>query len=767
MPTIGRNHPCPCGSGKKYKQCCGATVSVIPDAAEQYYSLGNALKDRGRLTEAIARYRAALLLKPGYAEVHNNLGTVLHALGQLDDAIASYRTAVFSRPESPYLYYNLANALKDQGRVAEAMARYREALSLKPDFAEAHNNLGVLLQRQGRVDEAVACYREALSLKSEFAEAHYALGTARRSQNELTEAVACYRQAIACRPDFAEAHADLGDALAELGQGDAAVASYRRALSLRDTSEFRARFARGIRHIDLVGADADIRQLVARALSEPWARPDDLAVATVGLLGTDPARRVCIDRAAKAWPTRLAGRELFDTAGLDALCGDELLQCLLENAPVCDIAMERFLTMVRHVLLKSAAGADSDALESRSLTFHCALARQCFINDFVFSYTTEELRRATSLREEIVAALQSGAPVPVHWVPAVATYFPLSALPFAEALLHRSWPDAVKTLLVQQVAEPVEERLSRREIPRLTAIDDTVSLLVQQQYEENPYPRWNKLPPAGEALSVDAYVHQHFPLAPFHALSRQGEVDILAAGCGTGREPIDLAQQFAESRVLAVDVSLSSLCYASRKTRELGLHNVEYAQGDITRLHTAVDRSFDLISAVGVLHHLVDPVAGWVGLLCLLRPGGLMLVGLYSARARENVVAARKFIAEQGYAPNADGIRQCRQALMSLHYGTPLREVTSFNDFYVTSECRDLLFHVHEHHFTLPQLKEVLKGLGLILLGFFLEPRLLNHYAACFPKDTSKTNLDYWTEFETRFPRTFAGMYVFLVQKPV
>ncbi|MEK7762276.1 MAG: SEC-C metal-binding domain-containing protein, partial [Nitrospirota bacterium] len=24
-PTIGRNDPCPCGSGKKFKKCCGAT----------------------------------------------------------------------------------------------------------------------------------------------------------------------------------------------------------------------------------------------------------------------------------------------------------------------------------------------------------------------------------------------------------------------------------------------------------------------------------------------------------------------------------------------------------------------------------------------------------------------------------------------------------------------------------------------------------------------------------------------------------------------
>jgi preprotein translocase subunit SecA len=24
QPKVGRNDPCPCGSGKKYKRCCGA-----------------------------------------------------------------------------------------------------------------------------------------------------------------------------------------------------------------------------------------------------------------------------------------------------------------------------------------------------------------------------------------------------------------------------------------------------------------------------------------------------------------------------------------------------------------------------------------------------------------------------------------------------------------------------------------------------------------------------------------------------------------------
>ena len=26
-PKIGRNDPCPCGSGKKYKKCCGKDIT--------------------------------------------------------------------------------------------------------------------------------------------------------------------------------------------------------------------------------------------------------------------------------------------------------------------------------------------------------------------------------------------------------------------------------------------------------------------------------------------------------------------------------------------------------------------------------------------------------------------------------------------------------------------------------------------------------------------------------------------------------------------
>ncbi len=81
------------------------------------------------------------------------------------------------------------------------------------------------------------------------------------------------------------------------------------------------------------------------------------------------------------------------------------------------------------------------------------------------------------------------------------------------------------------------------------------------------------------------------------------------------------------------------------------------------------------------------------------------------------------------------------------------------------SECRDLLFHVQEHRFTLPQIKEVLRDTGLDFIGFSLDPAVIKQYATRFADDGAQSDLDHWHDFETAFPNTFAGMYKLWGQK--
>ncbi|MEO7107135.1 MAG: class I SAM-dependent methyltransferase, partial [Rhodoferax sp.] len=177
----------------------------------------------------------------------------------------------------------------------------------------------------------------------------------------------------------------------------------------------------------------------------------------------------------------------------------------------------------------------------------------------------------------------------------------------------------------------------------------------------------------------------------------------------------------------------------------------------------SIGKTFDIIESVGVLHHLAEPLAGWRVLLNLLRPGGLMRLGFYSEMARTNVVEARNYIHSKGYTATGSDIRQCRQDLMSNQIA--FSEVLSFRDFYGMSECRDLLFHVQEHRFTIPALKDAMDGLGLTFLGFTLEAEILDQYLKQFAADPSATNLDNWHVFETENPKVFSGMYQFWAQK--
>ncbi len=705
-------------------------LAVRPDAFEALGNRGNVLCALGRHRDALVSYDRALAIRPNYPEALNNRGNALCVLGRYEEALASYSRALAYRPGDPEALHNRGNALRALERYEEALASFDRALAARPDFADALSDRGGLLQELGRHDEALACYDTVLAIK----------------------------------PDHADAISSFAGILIAQGQAGRALNAVIRALDIDETTECKTLFVECVKGLEPAGDVGELKRLVLRAMLEPWTRPSTLSAVCARLIKIDDGIRESMARAACAWPKLLPAGELLGPCGLERISGDRLLECLLVTTPVTDIELERFLTAVRCSMLEAAEAASaSDAVDAAVLSFCCALARQCFINDYVFTCTDAEFERARRLRDKMVTALAAGAPVSVLWPAAVAAYFPLGELPGAPTLLAGDWPDVLTGLLVQQVEEPRSVRDRAAFIPRLTAIADGASLEVRRQYEENPYPRWVTMAPAGRRTTVGKYLQGLFPFAPIEGLDESRGVDILVAGCGTGQHSIGTAQQYVGSRVLAIDLSLASLCYAKYKSEGFGVDNIEYAQADILELGS-IDRMFDLIEASGVLHHLADPLLGWRMLLSRLRPNGVMRIGLYSELARRDILAARSFIAERGYRPTAADIRRCRQELMSFADGTPLKNVAT-GDFFTISGCRDLLFHAQEHRFTLPDIGAFLAENDLTLLGFDVGGRTRLQYRTRFPGDRSMTELGLWHVFESENPSTFLGMYQFWVQK--
>jgi 2-polyprenyl-3-methyl-5-hydroxy-6-metoxy-1,4-benzoquinol methylase len=577
----------------------------------------------------------------------------------------------------------------------------------------------------------------------------YAFARAHFSNGEFAEAERSCRAILAREPDDIPALVLLADTVRQGDRNKLAVKLLERALAL-DCENPAAHDSIAMAYQALGGEDEAIQHFM---LAFALGLADAEALVKRRAAVAAPLRRL-----AAAWPRQPGLAGLLGPQFATALAQEAALLALLQARVVHDPDLERLLTIIRRGLLEHVATGAELSEYGDSLAFFCALAQQCFINDYVYAVRHTERVQLQHVQSRVASALAAGRDIVAFDLITAASYLPLHQLPMASSLLNRLWPDAISRLLTQQIAEPLEEASDRDSIPVLSCVDDSVSLQVQRQYEESPYPRWSAVPPI-KPTTVVKFLRDQLGISPTAWPITTVGVEILIAGCGTGSHSIDSALRFPSARLLAIDISRTSLAFARRKTRSLGLTNVEYAQADILEL-PALGRRFDVIETVGVLHHLADPMAGWRALLSLLRPNGLMFVGLYSALARQSLAAARTFIAERGYRPTPDDIRTCRQELIRTGW------VPQYRDFSSTSGCRDLLFNVMEHRFDIPEIRTFIETHGLQFLGFEQLPAgALDQFRQCYSDEASTRDLAAWHSFEQDHPQTFANMYLFWVQK--
>jgi 2-polyprenyl-3-methyl-5-hydroxy-6-metoxy-1,4-benzoquinol methylase len=647
---------------------------------------------------------------------------------------------------------NQVSALLSKARAAER----------KGDYAASFFNLGGALALSDQFDEAAEAYRKALRIAPHAAAGHCGLADVLFRLGKFNEAEAEYRRALVLEPKLIPALYNFARLMFKRGDALQALELTVRLLASDGSDNAKSLFVDCAQAGWLPKPIAGLTQTLVRAIKERWLRPNEVMGLASRALELDTIVGQCIERAGDTPHGLVPDADLFSQEEIAALASNRLLILVLESTPVTNRGIERFITFARATLLDRLERPES--IRDDLLAFYASLAIQCFITEYIFSVTEWELASAQAARERLVAALASDAEVAPILLIAVAAYFPLVTLPGSEKMLTPNWPAAITRLLEQQVGEPLKERELESSIPRLTPIEDRISRLVQKQYDENPYPRWIKSVETGRLpKQIDEYLRAMFPLAPFSRLGKNN-LDILIAGAGTGRQAIEVARQFSHSRVLAVDLSRTALAYAKRKSDELGVNNIEYGQANILEVY-ALKRRFDVIYAAGVLHHLADPFAGWRRLLAILAPRGFMSIGLYSERAREDIVAAQRFLAEKGYKATPDDIRRCRDEFERLPTESLLRRVMLLADFYSLSELRDLLFHVQEHGTNLPQITRFLIDNNLQFLGFNQATHVLQRYRQLFPQDGSMTDLALWDRFEAQNPRTFVAMYQFWVQK--
>jgi tetratricopeptide (TPR) repeat protein len=204
-------------------------LSELPDIHLNY---GNALRETGKLAEAVASYRLAIALNPDYGMAHNNLAGALNQQGEFAAGLSSSKRATALIPDFFGAYVNRADALMGLERFAEAEALLRRALDLAPDRAQTLRDLGWVLAKLGRCDEAAVCLEQAVALDPDDPTTHFALGTTHYLRRALPGSEAELRRAVALAPGYTAAWHELGTVLRSSGRFEEALFCFRRTVDL-------------------------------------------------------------------------------------------------------------------------------------------------------------------------------------------------------------------------------------------------------------------------------------------------------------------------------------------------------------------------------------------------------------------------------------------------------------------------------------------------------------------------------------------------------
>ncbi|MBK9586274.1 MAG: methyltransferase domain-containing protein [Alphaproteobacteria bacterium] len=586
------------------------------------------------------------------------------------------------------------------------------------------------------------------------ADAAHNLGTLRYMQQKIDAAIELFHTAVKIDPYYDAAYANLMRIKHQ--QGDIPKAIEYSALAMAAAPEkktHKIEFIKILNKLKFQFFHPDIKRLITLCLEDGTLDYDRMGTAWFSLMVTDPELSSVYNL------KKHSDFKSFEKAFLKMPHREYLLSPYLllglKNLIVGDQEFESLLTNLRKMILKDYSKDKRVVFNQTFLPLVTALSIYCFYTEYVFFLSTEEKEWLEILKSKINSSTDTESlsyPLCI-----LSCYQNIHTLPKAEQyknLLEKN--DEFKQFVKYHLSEPLEELEIKKTIESLTELQTDTSRKVQEQYEELPYPRWRYL--------RESYGKEDFQEAeqyiPKHKLK------ILVAGTGTGCETLYYTNAFQECQILAVDLSRTSLAYAIRKGRELGIKNVAFKQADILGLDKVLEKdSFDLVSCSGVLHHMKEPEKGLSVITNLLKPGNVMHLALYSQHGRKHVENAHKIIAKKQMENNNNSMMEFR-ALAKKYLGkTDFEAMTRSRDYYFKSGFKDLIFHVMEHRYDIPQLNDMLKRHGLEFLGFRNDGDLHQNYSKAFPDDPQRTNLDNWNKFEIANPDTFRRMYQFWVRK--
>jgi tetratricopeptide (TPR) repeat protein len=239
---LGRNDPCPCGSGKKYKVCCALTAATVsprqvPDIQTLHQQAQQAVA-RSDFAVAEYCYRKLHTAKPADAYILASLGQALCWLKRRREGVGYLLRAArllerqAAKTREPRFAVELSGQLMYWGEIHAAERLARLAVSLTPDSPVVLNNLVLCLTRVNRSSEALPLSRRVCQMLPDHPGCNILLAIIESQSGKTDEALQRLTRVIERNDDpeqTARANLEMGVILDKLGRYEDAFAALTKA----------------------------------------------------------------------------------------------------------------------------------------------------------------------------------------------------------------------------------------------------------------------------------------------------------------------------------------------------------------------------------------------------------------------------------------------------------------------------------------------------------------------------------------------------------
>ena len=642
---------------------------------------------------------------------------------RLQQAKASAALAIQHNPKDADTLNLYSRICLELGQIPQAKEATQQALAIHPRNGGYWYSLGHIALTEQRLDDAEAAFRKAIRYAAKETRAESFLAYTLQAKGDVVGAFQIYRE------------------LAKTQSGDAHVRSKLFECAVGLTADY---------------YDVELEHDVLSYLDWDNTNPHQLSSLSCSLL-----------------EHKFEFNHQGCAASSDEIAHDALFLKALEKTLIKSGKLEQLIMALRYELLLTATHQGQVANELIPLA--TAIAHYGYNSEFILPLTDAEKNMTKALEQLIDSALQAQSCTPNDISGALlllSMYRPWHGLKQANTLFAfeaDAWPDYFLSL------RECHKMLATLRTMAFNVLSDTasdVSKRVQHQYEEYPYPRWENLDYKRPTHYSQA-LQQEYPEVRFPKfLSNQDAIQVLIAGCGTGRHALHVAKYFRNVQVSALDLSATSLAYAQMKANRFGIDNIQFYQADLLNLpinthqQLGAPQGFHIIECSGVLHHIKQYPQALDNLLSQLAPKGLIKIALYSDRARKPVKSIRNLFKRDNHSLDKNRIKMIRQAILTSSDLADKEQLTQSDDFYSMSGTVDLLFHEYETQFTPLKLRKLCQQHGLTFLGFSsLSQDVKKAFLALHGADADFSNLEQWEAFEIEHPTTFSRMYQFYCQK--